>query len=222
MIDSELRARLGPLSAGAVLGDRVFGTLSDAIVEGRLPPGHRVSDKEIAEALDISRTPVREALRHLSWLGLIEVSPNRYTRVTDVTPETIAHTLEYTNMQAGVVLQLAVRRMDDATLHEAISLLDRMMVASDAEDPDDLMLTARMFVGLLTQNCGNPLVVAGMYAADLLVTRNLRTTQVLIGTVESRRECYHGMRAAMLARDADAAEQWFRRHHRETMELRPR
>jgi DNA-binding GntR family transcriptional regulator len=221
MVDSHLRARLGPLGQGAVLGDRVFETISDAIVSGRLAPGERVSDKEIAEALDISRTPVREALQHLSWLGLVEVSPNRFTKVTAVSAETIAHTLEYTGIQAGVAIQLAVRRMDDGAMLEAVSLLDRMIAASDVDHAADLMLSARMFVGFLTRQSGNPLFISGMYAADLLVTRNLRGTDVMLGTAASRGECYRQMRRAMLSRDGDAAEQWFRHVHREIMALLP-
>lgn len=219
MHDPMLRTKLGALGKGEVLGDRVFETIRDAIVERRLAPGERVSDKEIAEALDISRTPVREALRHLSWLGVIEVSPNRFTRVTTVSDTTIADTLEYVGMQASVAVQLAVRRMDDAALDEAVALLDRMIEASDADDAPGLMLTARMFVGFATQESGNPLFVAGMHAADLLVTRNLRGANVMVGTPETRGKCYREMRAAMIRRDADAAEQWFRRHHRETITL---
>lgn len=206
---------------GEVLGDRVFETLSDAIVEGRLAPGEHVSDKEVAEALDISRTPVREALRHLSWLGLVEVLPNRFTRVTEVSAETIGHTLEYTGMQAGVAIQLAMRRMDAAALSEAVHLLDNLIAASDASDADDLMLAGRMFVGFLTQQSGNPIFAERMYAADLLVQRNLRRTAVILGTAESRGRSFRAMRAAMLVGDGDAAELWFRREHRSMMDQLP-
>ncbi|GGM36137.1 GntR family transcriptional regulator [Microbacterium saperdae] len=213
MVDSQLQESLGPLAAGTVLSDRVFETVSDAIVSGRIPGGQQVSDKSIAEALGISRTPVREALQRLAWLGLVEVSPNRYTRVTEVTDEMVSSTLEYTGMQAGMALQLAMRRMDDAALQEAVAMLDRMIAASDADDADDLMLAARMFVGFLTRESGNRLFATVMHESSLLVARNLRQSSTLIGTATFRGECYRQMRAAMLIRDADAAELWFRRQH---------
>lgn len=213
MADSSLQESLGPLAAGLVLSDRVFETVSDAIVSGRIAGGQRVSDKSIAQALGISRTPVREALQRLTWLGLVEVSPNRYTRVTEVTEEMIASTLEYTGMQAGMALQLAMRRMDDSALQEAVAMLDRMIAASDAGDADDLMLASRMFVGFLTRESGNRLFATVMHEASLLVARNLRQAGTLLGTTASRGECYRQMRAAMLAGDADAAELWFRRQH---------
>lgn len=213
MVDTSLQESLGPLAAGVALSDRVFETVSDAIVSGRITGGQHVSDKSIAEALGISRTPVREALQRLTWLGLVEVSPNRYTRVTEVTDEMIASTLEYTGMQAGMALQLAMRRMDDSALHEAVAMLDRMIAASDAGDADDLMLASRMFVGFLTRESGNRLFATVMHEASLLVWRTLRQAGMLIGTAEFRGECYRQMRAAMLAGDADAAELWFRRQH---------
>ena len=221
MVDASLRASLGPLGEDGVLGERVFETISDAIVEGRLAPGQRISDKEIAEALDISRTPVREALRHLSWLGLVEVSPNRFTRVTEVTADTVAQTLEYTNLQAGIALHLAMRNMDVAAMAEALSLLDRMIAGSDADDAADLMLSSRMFVGFLTQQSGNPMIVAGMHAVDLLATRNLRRSRVMLGTPESRGRHLGEIRRAMVAGDADAAEQHYRQLHREALSLLP-
>ena len=74
----------GPLEPrGAVLGDEVYALLGEAILDGRLPAGERLRDQELAERLGVSRTPVREALQRLERTGLVEVAPNRYTRVSD-------------------------------------------------------------------------------------------------------------------------------------------
>lgn len=137
MHDAQLdeRLRLNENAAHS-LGDRVYEVLRDAIVEEQLEPGDRLSDKEIADVLGASRTPVREALQRLAWIGLVEVSPSRYTRVTEVSDELAAGSLEYTGLHAGLALQLAVRRMDDADLAEAVSLLDRMIAASAQDDAD--------------------------------------------------------------------------------------
>src|SRR6478752_2512141 len=65
---------------GTVLGDEVFARLGEAILDGQLAPGERLRDHELAQRLGVSRTPVREALQRLERTGLVEVSPNRYTR----------------------------------------------------------------------------------------------------------------------------------------------
>ena len=55
----------------------VYSALKEALAGGRLKPGDRIREEEIARALGVSRTPVREALNRLSARGLIEVAPGR-------------------------------------------------------------------------------------------------------------------------------------------------
>ena len=72
----------------------VVTTVFDAILrdvhEGRLLPGTRISDSELAEKLGVSRTPVREALQRLREFGIIEASPNRFTRIAVISPQQTA------------------------------------------------------------------------------------------------------------------------------------
>lgn len=65
---------------------RVFDEILTAVHEGRLQPGQRISDAELAAQFGISRTPVREALQRLREIGIIEASASRFTRVAVVTP----------------------------------------------------------------------------------------------------------------------------------------
>src|SRR5690606_3454106 len=68
-------------TSDAALGDVVYSVLGTAIRDGVLPAGRRLRDVEVAEALGVSRTPVREALQRLARIGLVEVSASRYTKV---------------------------------------------------------------------------------------------------------------------------------------------
>ncbi|WP_158685282.1 GntR family transcriptional regulator [Microbacterium halophytorum] len=77
----ELKAR-GPLQVSAQrLSDGVYRQLIDDIRTGELGPGDAVRDRDIAERLGVSRTPVREAILHLERSGLLDVWPGRQTRV---------------------------------------------------------------------------------------------------------------------------------------------
>src|SRR2546429_295825 len=51
--------------------------IRDAIIDGRLSPGRRLKEEELARELGISRTPIREALLILQSEGLVEATPNR-------------------------------------------------------------------------------------------------------------------------------------------------
>ncbi|REJ42379.1 MAG: GntR family transcriptional regulator, partial [Microcystis flos-aquae DF17] len=55
--------------------DQAYEALRDMIVSGRLRAGETVSEVQLAEALGVSRTPVREAVRRLVGLGLVEATP---------------------------------------------------------------------------------------------------------------------------------------------------
>jgi len=64
--------------------EEVYNTLLTWIMEGELRPGEKLLDKELAEKMGVSRTPVREALQRLEDKELVESSANRWTRVSEV------------------------------------------------------------------------------------------------------------------------------------------
>ncbi|MDA3789120.1 MAG: GntR family transcriptional regulator [Desulfobacula sp.] len=72
-----------PISRSS-MREEVYNTLLTWIMEGELRPGEKILDKELAENMGVSRTPVREALRRLEDKGLVESSANRWTRVAQV------------------------------------------------------------------------------------------------------------------------------------------
>jgi len=77
-----------PTFARRVINQEVCERLRSWIVEGVLQPGEVIRDHALAERLGVSRTPVREALLRLEAEGLVETSPNRWTRVCPITVET--------------------------------------------------------------------------------------------------------------------------------------
>jgi DNA-binding GntR family transcriptional regulator len=69
------------------LSDEIHQLLLTAFIDGELTPGTRINDQELAARLGVSRTPVREALRGLQTLGIIETLPARITRIATLTSE---------------------------------------------------------------------------------------------------------------------------------------
>ena len=64
----------------------VFKQLRQWIAEGVFTPDEALNDKEIASALGVSRTPVREALQMLEQQGAVVTTPGRHTRVRSASP----------------------------------------------------------------------------------------------------------------------------------------
>ena len=71
------------------IGQHIFCQLKEAILKGDIPPGNRLIENRIATALDISRTPVREAFHKLESEGLIRLIPQGGYVVTGLTKEDV-------------------------------------------------------------------------------------------------------------------------------------
>src|SRR5215469_3841184 len=88
------------------LADTVYTRLRDGILRGDPPPGSVLDQRQLAESLDSSRTPVREALRQLLQEGLVEIGSRRQVVVRDFTP---THRREIQYLR-GALEPVAVRR----------------------------------------------------------------------------------------------------------------
>lgn len=84
-----------------LLRDRVQEQIREAILDGTLQPGERLRDDDLISWLGASRTPVREALTTLAQEGLIEMVPNRYTRIALPTSEQAAHAVRALGVLMG-------------------------------------------------------------------------------------------------------------------------
>ena len=100
------------------LRDVVFNTLRDAILTGKLVPGERLMENQLAEKLGVSRTPVREALRMLELENLVELVPRKGAQVLDMTEKDIVNILEIRSALEGLATSLACKKMTKECLQQ--------------------------------------------------------------------------------------------------------
>ncbi|WP_194410100.1 GntR family transcriptional regulator [Microbacterium cremeum] len=198
---------------GTVLGDEVYARLGEAILDGRLAPGERLRDQELAERLGVSRTPVREALQRLARTGLVEVSPNRYTRVSIPDTALLRETHEFAVLMLGNIVRLAVARCTDDELRVLVEQLDDVIAASRADDRLGIIDGSTTLFATLTHAARNRAYVVVMREAEFVIRRNLAGWHPYIECPIRRSEAYEDFRAALLARDADWAERALRAQH---------
>jgi len=120
--------------ARSVLADQVRDHLLEGILNGRFPPHSRIVETAVARELGTSQAPVREALRGLEGIGIVQISPFRGARVRRPTrPELLD---AYTVRSALEVLgaRLAVPRMSDADVAELLAYGGAMDTAAQAGD----------------------------------------------------------------------------------------
>lgn len=119
--------------------DHMVRVVADRIVTGELRPGARLDELSLADRFEVSRTPVREALRQLSAMGLVERRPNRGAIVAQVTPHHLSSMFEGMAELEGVCARLAAERMTATerclleARHQDSSRLVRLAAEEDYE-----------------------------------------------------------------------------------------
>lgn len=192
------------------LADIVYERLCRAVVDGSLTPGQRVRDSELADRLGVSRMPVREALQRLERQGLIEMVASRYTRVTEVTPEMPAQSLEFLGYQLGIGIRLAVPRMDETARAQVTALL-REIGRLVANEPKSAYEGTQRLGEILGAHSNNPLFQSTMSDAWLTLSRNLRGTFPIVTAAADIRATLEEAAVAIERGDAIAAEECVRR-----------
>lgn len=115
------------------LHDTVVNHLRQRIVEGVLPQGLKLNERELCETLGISRTPLREAIKVLCAEGLIDIAPNRGATVSRMTEVEIRETFELMSVLEAFSGELACERITEAELAD-IKALHHAMLACRLRD----------------------------------------------------------------------------------------
>jgi len=98
--------------------DLVVDVIREAILSGELEPGERLLQDDLAERLQVSSTPVREALRQLESEGILQSSPNRGVRVAEVNWQAVREIYLIRADLEALATRLAVPRLTAADLAE--------------------------------------------------------------------------------------------------------
>ncbi|RUO77714.1 GntR family transcriptional regulator [Idiomarina seosinensis] len=105
--------------------DRVLVSVQQAIVEGQLAPGAKISETGLAKQFNVSRAPLREALARLERCHLIERTPNAGARVVTLTADGLTALYQIREELEGLACRLAAERMADEEIDALAKLLEQ-------------------------------------------------------------------------------------------------
>lgn len=202
--------------ASGSLTASVTGRIRTAIVEGRLALGEALSELKLAEALGVSRTPVREALTALQQEGLIDVRPQAGSFVFMPSDAELAELAEFRRVIETAALRLGhARRRDDALrqLRAAAAAMDR---ARDAGDRLGLARGDTAFHQALVEQSANAYLIAAYRLVSGRVAA-LRTHNLMAGGLARRDSLleHRAIIAALAKGDLARAEQVLDEHIRQ-------
>jgi DNA-binding GntR family transcriptional regulator len=198
-------------TATAPLYQLAYERIRDMVVEGRLRPGETVSEVQLADRLEISRTPVREAVKRLVGQGLLEITP-RGLRIFRPTAEDVAEVYFLRAAIEGAIARTAAMRIttnDLRTLGEMHAEGER---AAERGDVPALVELNGRFHQIIAAACGSGRASAALHSLDPLVAA-YRRLSLLSAEHQKRSVAEHGLLVDLLARrDGAGAEALMRDH----------
>lgn len=203
----------------SLLRDQVLAKLRAAIMTGRYRPGQRLLERELCEALGVSRTSVREALRQLEIEQLVSVGPRGRPAVTAITSAEAREIYEFREVLERAAVPLFIARAPETAFRSMEALTDRFVAALESGDLNERLRVKVDFYDVLFGHIGNRSmqVVFGQLfnRIGFLRARSLRMQD----RAETRAGEMRDIVARLVARDVPGAQEAIARHVRSVGEI---
>ncbi len=200
-------------AAASSMVDQAYQSIRQRILDNLWPPGHQALEQEVALALGMSRTPVREALIRLQQEGFVEVIPRRGVRVLPVSPTDMKEIYEIlTALECMAAELLAKRHPTESDLAPLVAATHAMEAALLRDDLDAWATADENFHEALLRLAGNRLLLeAVMGYWDRAHRARMFTLRLRPKPVNSTDE-HMALVGRLLAGDAAGAVQVNRQH----------
>jgi DNA-binding GntR family transcriptional regulator len=200
--------------ARSVLADQVRERLLEGILSGRYPPDARIVETQVARELGTSQAPVREALRGLEAVGVVEITPFRGARVRRPTTRELLEAYAVRSALESLAASLAVPRLTDVDLERLAALVEAMQVAARADDAHRVAEADARFHGTIVELADNGTLLKVWRSLEPF----LRTYLTLVVSGADPRwsaDLHSPILSALEARDVDAVVAAVERHFAE-------
>ncbi len=195
-----------------LLSDVAYRTLRDAIMQGLLDEGARLTDRRIAESLKLSRTPVREALQRLESEGFVRSVPRIGLVVAEVTPQDIEDVYVIRIALEGVAARLAAQHASTADITLLRQINEHLADATRKRDLPALQSLNKQFHEAIYEAARNPRLATLLNTLHDMVQRLKRSTLSVPERADEALKEHEMVIGAIQARDPERAESLAREH----------
>jgi DNA-binding GntR family transcriptional regulator len=200
------------------LADEVADRIREAIFNGAYAPGEQLREVELSGEMDVSRGPVREALRLLEREGLVHCAWHRGTTVTTLSAEDVAELDSLRGALEDLAVRLVVAHASDedlASIEKTAGLMDH---ATDAHEMVrlDIAFHDAVFTAARHRRLMEAWESLRCQVHLFLLTRIGRST---VGYLDCIPREHHGLVTALRARDTDTALDLFAAHRRHAVDV---
>lgn len=138
--------------------DQALERLRSAIIAGHFAPGERLIERELCERMGVSRTSIREVLRHLEAEQLIQVEPRRGPIVTRVTRKQIAEIYEVRALLEAALVRRFAHQARDEEIAALRRIYEELRLARKAEDVAQILVLTKRFTEYMMEVVGHELI----------------------------------------------------------------
>jgi DNA-binding GntR family transcriptional regulator len=213
------RERLKGLKNIGTAVDVVYEVLRRSILDGELPPGHRLRSDVLANELKVSRTPVREALRKLETEGLVDASRSGLV-VRQSSEEDLVEIFYLREALEGMAARLAAENATRAEIDELHALFEDMEAVAARGDIALVRKLTGEFHLLVCRASHNKRLIQSLQGLLDHVRQAQSSTLYMPGRPADALKEHRALLRAIEKRDPDLAETLARQHRRKTLDLR--
>ncbi|MCF2527230.1 GntR family transcriptional regulator [Yinghuangia soli] len=192
------------------LRDRAYRILRQRIVDVELQPGQRLVERDLAAEMEVSRIPLREALRRLEAEGLVVLVPQRGALVSPFTPADVRDLFDVRESLEVLAARLAAERADDAGLARLGARLDDARAATARGDRPAIAAANAAFHAAIVDLADSPLLTSLMRPLDARLQWLFRLT----ADRDPGEQCaeHEELYTAIAAHDTERAASYALRH----------
>lgn len=192
------------------ISEEVYEHLRRELLAASFAPGEILREIDLSNRFNVSRTPVREAIKRLAQEGLLEVLPSRGARVRELTVTEAANTYEVRSVVEAKAAALAAKYATPQDVVHLTALLDEILAIDDADYPAHLVADNNFHMAIAKLSRNEVL----LEVIDMLNSRITRTKIVTRRTnpSEATAQQHRNILAAIAAGDSEAAAAAMKAH----------
>ncbi len=192
--------------------DEIYEILKERIIQLEYEPGLVLSESDIADEFNTSRTPVRSAFKRLQRDKLLNIVPRFGAQVTPIDFKQMKHVFEITRVLDSFAARLAAERMSDEEVNKLEEIVSRMKSYDISKDYQKAIDDDELFHQIILSSCGNP------WLQDILTSLHYHTERLwhycesYFDSIELFSHSLGKILEAIKSRDFDNVERYSREH----------
>ena len=184
------------------LPEQIAGRIGNDIIGGKFEPGARIQEQDLAARFQVSRGPVREALRILERDGLLQIHARRGAQVTELSVSELNGIFDARISLSGLAARRAAERQDPVVMPRLKEAIDRVAVLSGTPDTDTFVQAVYAAHQILCEASGNAFLTRLVFQAT---HQTLRYSRLGLSTTKRRQQSARNWRRLLAAIQAGKA-----------------